>query len=136
MNQRTTCWLFAAIVAAAACARITPPPSPETTHVDVVVAASLAQAYGRTVDAFLAEGLAAGPGSQPNGTLVSQPTTFGNVGNPLTYRALLVVMDSQTTRIVLSGTIRNGLGSEDPLHSQMTGWLAGAWQHIQHIADG
>lgn len=118
----------------AGCAMITQPVTPEASRIEVVVAAPLAVAYSRTLDGFLAERLTVGPGSQPNGLLVSEPTTFGNMGNPLTYRALLIAVDPQHTRVILSGTIRDGLHQERPLHNRMNGWLKETWERLQRIA--
>jgi len=133
-------------VALAACTSIPPPPTPEAAQIKISLSVSRADAYQRTVAAFVAEGLNVSSGSAEGGTITTVPVDAAQMV-PATYRATIVTIDSQTV-VVLSGNIRNNSGAlmaqamtglkpdapEFPLHSAMKGDLGKAWQRLERVA--
>src|SRR5713226_6462290 len=136
------------ILILAACAHITKPPPPESARIQVRLPLPKDQAYDRTVNSFLAEGLKIA--SAGGGALMSVPLSIGasrlRVSEPILepysrkiiYRAI-VLAQGDTATVVLSGGVRNATFAaiepkEEPLHSQMKGILHDAWHRLERVA--
>jgi hypothetical protein len=126
----------------AACAHITRPPTPESARIEVKLPVSKSQAYDRTVQAFVAEGVNIAAGSAEGGTITSVPLPMGSSMGKSIYRAVIIARGDSAT-VVLSGGVRNEMfgamfgtePNEEPLHIQMKGILHDAWHRLERVAQ-
>jgi hypothetical protein len=144
---------FFAVVSAlslVACAPSPQPPAPESARIVIRLLLPMDQAYYRTANAFLAEGLNIGYASPGGGELATAPLPIGAVksrvsepimepySRKIIYHARVLVQ-GDTATVILSGGVRAEMFGavappEAPLHSQMTGTLHDAWHRIERVA--